>query len=248
MCKSKTTRAGWVDKKAEKLKKIREEEAKTETESEVDSPKTETEPETDNESANPEKASSSSLQFGKAKRINEIDTADLKAIEDTVDRETIVDTADQGRTVNTVDQAPTTDTADQETIVVKTNKSDEEKVTPEVIYKLNGDTEKLEVRGKSVFLDLVINEKSVEVELDTGSPISIMNEELLQQISDDNTEINNDPGPRCFTDFNNKVVRIEKTAKLKTQFKRTRRYVKWWIVKHECKPIIGTDYMEKLGM
>ena len=94
----------------------------------------------------------------------------------------------------------------------------------------------------------MINEKSVEVELDTGSPISIMNEELLQQISDDNTEINNDPGPRCFTDFNNKVVRIEKTAKLKTQFKRTRRHVKWWIVKHECKPIIGTDYMEKLGM
>ena len=75
-----------------------------------------------------------------------------------------------------------------------------------------------------------------------------MNEDLLQQIADDTTEINKDPGPRCFTDFNNKVVRIEKTAKLKTQFKRTRRHVKWWIVKHECKPIIGTDYMEKLGM
>ena len=97
MCKSKTTRAGWVDKKAEKLKKIREEEAKTETESEIEDPKTETEPETDDESVDPDRASSSAIKFGKAKRINEIDTAD------------------------------------QETIVVKINKPDEEKVTPEVI-------------------------------------------------------------------------------------------------------------------
>ena len=72
--------------------------------------------------------------------------------------------------------------------MVKINRPDEEKVTPEVIYKLNGDTEKLEVRGKSVFLDLVINGKSVEVELDTCSPIFIMNKELLQQIADDSTK------------------------------------------------------------
>ena len=65
--------------------------------------------------------------------------------------------------------------------MVKINRPDEEKITRKAIYKLNGDTEKLEVRGKSVFLDLVINGKSVEVELDTGSPISIKNEELLRQ-------------------------------------------------------------------
>ena len=63
--------------------------------------------------------------------------------------------------------------------MVKINRPDDEKITPKVIYKLNGDTEKLEVRGKSVFLDLVIDGKSLEVKLDTGSPISIMNEELL---------------------------------------------------------------------
>ena len=43
MCKSKTTRPGYVDRQAKKLKKIREEEAKTETESETEEPKTETE-------------------------------------------------------------------------------------------------------------------------------------------------------------------------------------------------------------
>ena len=40
--------------------------------------------------------------------------------------------------------------------------------------------EKLAIRDKSIFLDLLNNFTPVEVELDTGSPISIMIEELLQ--------------------------------------------------------------------
>ena len=55
MCKNKTTRPGYVDKQAEKLKKMREEEAKTKTESKTEEPVTETEPETDDESLNPDK-------------------------------------------------------------------------------------------------------------------------------------------------------------------------------------------------
>ena len=75
-----------------------------------------------------------------------------------------------------------------------------------------------------------------------------MNEKLLKKLKTDETEIKRDTENRCFTDFNNKLVKIEHTTKLKTQFKKTKRNLKWWIVKHDCKPIIGTDNMEKLHL
>ena len=115
-----------------------------------------------------------------------------------------------------------------------------------MIYRLNENMEKLAIRGKSIFLDLLINKTPVEVELDTGSPISIMNEDLLHKIPGARTKPNT--GSRCFTDFNNQVVRIEKTANLTTKFRETTSKVKWWIVKHQSKPIIGTDNMESLGL
>ena len=80
MWKSKTTRPGYVAKQAESLKKIREEEAKTESESEVEESVTETDPEADEEFADPHKASSGSIKFRKTKRINKIEEANQNSI------------------------------------------------------------------------------------------------------------------------------------------------------------------------
>ena len=239
MWRSKTTRPGYVDKKKENLGRI--EEAKTETETESEDPKTESESEPDQQQSEQMRAATERL--GKISEItpetNETDTEESETEPECNTNE------------SESDSEPDTDAEvinedNPRAVIVKIDDPGKDVVTPEVIYRLNENTEKLAIRGKSIFLDLLINKTPVEVELDTGSPISIMNEELLHQIPGARTKPNT--GSRCFTDFNNQVVRIEKTAKLTTKFRETTSKVKWWIVKHQCKPIIGTNNMESLGL
>ena len=149
---------------------------KTETESESEDPKTESESEPEQQT---EQMKAATERLGKISEIT-FETEETDTEESETEPECTLNESESDSEPDT--EAEVLNKDDPRAVIVKIDDPGKDVVTPEVIYRLNENTEKLAIRGKSIFLDLLINKTPVEVELDTGSPISIMNEELLHQI------------------------------------------------------------------
>ena len=133
VCRSKTTRPGFVDKK-ENLGRI--EEVKTETETESEDPRTESESEPDQQQTEQMKAATERL--GKISEIT-TETEETETEESETEPESTPSESESESEPETETEVINED--DPRAVIVKINEPEKDKVAPEVIYRLNDNME-----------------------------------------------------------------------------------------------------------